>query len=128
MFSWSLLHSWLSCHTLGGTRSPASASCTVLAGRGGVGRLKVASCCSIVVSSALVLPRTSIFQVPVRSMAEMAVLTVACVARQLKTTRQIQAAPRKAVVPSARRAGKASKASKATGSMPFAISKIAPTA
>ena len=62
------------CHTLGGTRSAASASCTVLAGRGGVGRLKAASCCSTDVSSALVLPRTSIFQVPVRSIDEMAVL------------------------------------------------------
>ena len=66
-----------------GTRSLAKASWTVLAGRGGAGRLRTASCCSTEASSALALPRTSIFQVPVRSMAEMAVLTVACVARQL---------------------------------------------
>ena len=78
-----LPHSWLSFQTPEGTRSPAKASRTVFAGRGGMGRLKAASCCSTEASSALALPRTSIFQVPVRSMPEMAVLTVACVARQL---------------------------------------------
>ena len=52
----------------GGDGGLVEVSGTVLAGRGGAGRLKAASCCSTEVSSALVLLRTSIFQVPMRSM------------------------------------------------------------
>src|SRR5262245_44401633 len=86
-----LAHTWLSFQMPEGTLAPANASRMVFAGRGGVGRLKAASCCSIFDSSVLVLPRASIFQVPVRSIEEIVVPTVACVARQLNTARQIQA-------------------------------------
>ena len=77
----------------GGTLVAASPSRTVFIGRGGAGRLRAASCCSIDASSVFAFVRTSIFQVPVRSIDEMAVVTVACVAKQLKTTPKSQAAP-----------------------------------
>src|SRR5215831_20693340 len=69
-----------------GTLALASASRTVFTGRGDAGRLRAASCCSIDASSVFAFVRTSIFPVPVRSIDEMAVVTVACVAKQLKTT------------------------------------------
>jgi hypothetical protein len=86
-----LAHSWLSFQTPAGTLAPARASRTVLTGRGGARRLKAASCWSMLDSSALVLLRTSIFQVPARSIDAMAELTIACVARQLNATRQSDA-------------------------------------
>jgi hypothetical protein len=111
---------------LAGTRSAANASRTALAGRGGLGRLKAANCCSKETSSALVLLlRISIFQVPLRSMAAMAVLTVACVASQLKMTRQPQAMPITTASPNDRRT---QSANTATGRIALAMSSTTPTA
>ena len=76
-------------------------------------------------SSALLLPRISIFQLPVRSIAEMAVVTVACVARQLKVTRQSQMSANMAAY---RRARRVQKACTPMRSDPLARSKMAPTA
>ena len=75
-------------------------------------------------SSAFVLPRTSILQVPVRSMEEMAVLTLPCVARQLKVTRQIQAIPSR---PALHRAPRDQRARSQTGRKLLPMSKRAPT-
>jgi hypothetical protein len=119
------LHSLLSFHALGGTLVAASSSCTVLAGRGTAGRLSAASCCSTAVNSAFVLLRISIFQVPVRSIAEIAVMTVACVARQLKVTRHTQMTAKMAANGRARRAQKASTVIK---SDPLERSKMTPRA